>query len=152
MPKVLILMGSKKDSILMEECSKYLNWFGIESKSMVASAYRDPEIVAELTKNAESNGFDAIIGVAGMAASLPGVIASNTSLPVLGVPIASGMVTGMDALLSIVQMPPGLPVGGMSIGEAGAINAAIMCARIIARYNEDVRRKLSEFKNIGYRI
>lgn len=152
MAKVLILMGSKNDTNVMDECGKYLEWFGIESDAIVASAHRDPHKVAELTENAEANGYACIIGGAGMSAALPGVIAAHTSLPVFGVPIASGMPSGMDALLSIVQMPPGLPVGCLAVGKAGARNAAILCARVIALNDASVKEKLEEFKGMGYRL
>ena len=119
---------------------------------IVASAHRDPEKVGELSTKAEENGYDCIIAAAGMAAALPGVVAAHSALPVLGVPLASGMPSGLDALLSIVQMPPGLPVGCLAVGRAGAKNAAVMAARIIARNDEGMRAKLDEFRGMGYRI
>lgn len=152
MGKVLILLGSKSDIDAMQASVDYLNWFGIENEMIVASAHRDPEKVGDLSTNAEKNGYDCIIAAAGMAAALPGVVAAHSALPVLGVPLASGMPSGMDALLSIVQMPPGLPVGTLAVGRAGAKNAAVMAARIIARNDEGMRAKLDEFKNLGYRI
>ncbi|MCL4113987.1 UNVERIFIED_CONTAM: hypothetical protein GTU68_004990 [Idotea baltica] len=145
-------MGSANDANIMDECGKYLTWFGIESDTIVASAHRNPHKVVELTENAEKNGYSCIIGGAGMSAALPGVIAAHSALPVFGVPIASGMPNGMDALLSIAQMPPGLPVGCLAIGKAGARNAAILCARVIALNNKEVRSKLEEFKTMGYRL
>jgi len=152
MAKVLILLGSKSDWETMERSVNYLNWFGIENEMIVASAHRDPEKVTELCLAAEENGYDCIIAAAGMAAALPGVVAAHSALPVLGVPLASGMPSGLDALLSIVQMPPGLPVGTLAVGGAGAKNAAVMAARIIARNNETIRKKLDEFKSLGYKL
>ena len=119
---------------------------------IVASAHRNPEQGAELRTSPEAEGYDCIIAAAGMAAALPGVVAAHSALPVLGVPIASGMPSGMDALLSIVQMPPGLPVGCLAVGGAGAKNAAVMAARIIALNNPTIREKLNAFKALGYKL
>ena len=136
----------------MSESQKYLEWFGIENEMIVASAHRDPEQVVKLTSTAKENGFAVIIGAAGMAAALPGVIAAHTSLPVLGVPLEGGLPGGIDALYSIVQMPPGLPVGTLAVGKPGARNAAIMAARIIALQDDAISSKLEEFKRIGYKL
>lgn len=152
MAKVLMLLGSKSDIPVMDACQDYLNWFGIENEMIVASAHRDPEKVVELTKGAEEKGYACIVAAAGMAAALPGVVAAHTPLPVLGVPVASGFPNGMDALLSIVQMPPGLPVGCLAVGRAGAKNAAVMAARIIALTDKSMSEKLNEFKEKGYRV
>ena len=152
MSKVLILLGSKSDEPVMSESQKYLEWFGIENEMIVASAHRDPEQVVKLTSTAKENGFAVIIGAAGMAAALPGVIAAHTSLPVLGVPLEGGLPGGIDALYSIVQMPPGLPVGTLAVGKPGARNAAIMAARIIALQDDAISSKLEEFKRIGYKL
>ncbi len=152
MAKVLILLGSSSDKEVMQRTVDYLKWFEIDHEMIVASAHRDPEKVMELTTNAEANGYACIIAAAGMAAALPGVVAAHSPLPVLGVPIASGMPSGMDALLSIVQMPPGLPVGCLAVGGAGAKNAAVMAARIIALNNPAVKKKLNAFKELGYKL
>lgn len=152
MSKVLILLGSGSDQPVMSESVKYLEWFGIEAELIVASAHRDPEKVVELTKGAKEQGYSCIIGAAGMAAALPGVIAAHTSLPVLGVPLEGGLPGGVDALYSIVQMPPGLPVGTLAVGKPGARNAAILAARIIALQDEQVAAKLEEFKGMGYKL
>lgn len=153
MAKVLILMGSKSDVPVMEEVPKYLDWFGIDSEFVVASAHRDPDKVRELTVHAEAQGYSCIIAAAGMAAALPGVVAAHTSLPVFGVPLNSGgFMGGLDALLSIVQMPPGLPVGTLAVGKPGARNAAILAARVIALNDPAMREKLDEFKKMGYRL
>lgn len=152
MSKVLILLGSKSDIPVMEDAVKYLNWFGIENEMIVASAHRDPEKVVELTKNAKANGYSCIIAAAGMAAALPGVVAAHTPLPVLGVPLEGGLPGGIDALYSIVQMPPGLPVGTLAVGKPGARNAAILAARILALHDERLAAKLGEFKGMGYKL
>ena len=152
MAKVLILMGSKTDEPAMSESVRYLEWFGIEADMIVASAHRDPEKATDLSKTAQEKGYSVVIGAAGMAAALPGVIAAHTSLPVLGVPLEGGLPGGIDALFSIVQMPPGLPVGTLAVGKVGARNAAILAARIIALNDETVSGKLEEFKGMGYKI
>jgi 5-(carboxyamino)imidazole ribonucleotide mutase len=152
MSKVLILLGSKSDIPVMEDSVKYLNWFGIENEMIVASAHRDPEKVVELTTNAQANGYSCIIAAAGMAAALPGVVAAHTPLPVLGVPLDGGLPGGIDALYSIVQMPPGLPVGTLAVGKPGARNAAILAARILALHDEGLAAKLEEFKAMGYKL
>ena len=152
MAKVLVLLGSKSDEPVMSECTRYLDWFGIENDLIVASAHRDPEKVVELTTTAKQKGYQCIIGAAGMAAALPGVIAAHTDLPVLGVPLEGGLPGGIDALYSIVQMPPGLPVGTVAVGKPGARNAAILAARIIALIDKNIESKLAEFKSLGYKI
>jgi len=152
MAKVLILLGSSSDEKVMERTVNYLNWFGIENEMIVASAHRDPEKVVKLTTDAADNGYSCIIAAAGMAAALPGVVAAHTHLPVFGVPIASGFPNGMDALLSIVQIPPGLPVGCLAVGGAGAKNAAVLAARVIALQDKSILQKLEEFKGLGYKL
>jgi len=152
MAKVLILLGSSSDEAVMKRTTAYLEWFEIDHEMIVASAHRDPEKVVKLCSTAEAEGYTCIIAAAGMAAALPGVVAAHSALPVLGVPIASGMPSGMDALLSIVQMPPGLPVGCLAVGGAGAKNAAVMAARIIALQNPVVREKLNAFRELGYKL
>lgn len=152
MAKVLILLGSSSDKEVMQRTVDYLEWFEIDYEMIVASAHRNPEKVTELSTTAEAEGYTCIIAAAGMAAALPGVVAAHSALPVLGVPIASGMPSGMDALLSIVQMPPGLPVGCLAVGGAGAKNAAVMAARIIALNNSTVKEKLNTFKELGYKL
>lgn len=150
--KVMIIMGSVSDQPVMEESKKWLDWFGIENEMVVASAHRDPDKVKELMVTAADKGFGAIIAGAGMAAALPGVCAAYTALPVMGVPLASGFPNGIDALYSIVQMPPGLPVGTVAVGKAGARNAAAMCARIFALSDPQIAAKHEEFKKNGYKI
>jgi 5-(carboxyamino)imidazole ribonucleotide mutase len=150
--KVLIIMGSESDKPIMNESQLWLNWFGIESELVVASAHRNPDLVRELMVNANSNGFGAVIAAAGMAAALPGVCAAYTSLPVFGVPLDGGLPGGIDALYSIVQMPAGLPVGTLAVGKAGARNAAVLCARVFALSNTSIAAKVEAFKKQGYKI
>lgn len=148
----MIIMGSQSDAQVMDESTKWLSWFGIESEAIVASAHRNPDKVRELMITAPEKGFGAVIAAAGMAAALPGVCAAYTSLPVLGVPLDGGLPGGIDALYSIVQMPAGLPVGTLAVGKAGARNAAVLCARIFALSDEKLAGKLEEFKHNGYKI
>ncbi|MFI5195725.1 MAG: 5-(carboxyamino)imidazole ribonucleotide mutase [Chitinophagales bacterium] len=150
--KVLIIMGSQTDENVMQECSKWLNWFHIENDTVVASAHRNPDRVREIIMNAQANGYGVVIAAAGMAAALPGVCAAYTSLPVLGVPLESGLPGGVDALYSIVQMPAGLPVGTLAVGKAGARNAAALAARILALSDPKTATRLEEFKANDYRI
>lgn len=151
MAKVLILLGSKSDEEVMSESVKYLEWFGIEGDMKVASAHRDPKLVTQLTEAAAGSGYACIIAAAGMAAALPGVVAAHTHLPVLGVPLEGGLPGGIDALYSMVQMPAGIPVGTLGVGKAGAHNAAILSARIIALQDDSVKQKLEEFKGQGFK-
>ena len=145
-PKVLILMGSDSDLPVMEETAKTLDSFGISCRMTVASAHRTPELTLKLVKEAEKDGVEVIIAGAGMAAHLPGVVASHTVLPVIGVPLDASPLRGMDALLSMVQMPPGIPVATVALGKAGAKNAAILAARIMAGKNPSLTRKLLAHK------
>lgn len=149
---MLILLGSKTDEAVMEECVRYCRWFGLEADMVVASAHRDPEKVRGLSLGARKNGYSVIIGAAGMAAALPGVIAAHTDLPVLGVPLEGGLQGGMDSLFSMVQMPPGIPVGTVAVGKPGARNAAVLAARIIGLTDEKVKGKLLEFAEAGYKV
>ena len=130
-PRVLILMGSDSDLSVMEEAAKVLEQFHISYEMTVSSAHRTPERTVRLIRNAEKRGFQVIIGGAGAAAHLAGVIAAHTVLPVIGVPIDSSPLKGLDALYSTVQMPPGVPVAAMAIGKAGAKNAALFAIQIL---------------------
>lgn len=152
MPKVAILLGSKSDEELMRECADYLGRFGIDHEMRVSSAHRQPDETAAFVKAAEKNGFSLIIAAAGMAAHLPGVAASHTTLPVIGVPLAGSALNGIDALYSIVQMPAGIPVATVAIGSAGAKNAAILAAEILALSNDAIKQKLVQFRNNGARF
>lgn len=146
MPKVAIIMGSKSDSDCMKNCEDYLKYFGIDYEVKILSAHRNPVEVAEFAHKAEENGIKIIIAAAGMAAHLGGVVAAHTILPVLGVPMKGGIMDGLDALLSMVQMPAGVPVPTMSVGNAGAKNAAITAAQILALSDNILKEKLIEFK------
>lgn len=150
--KVLILMGSESDKPVMQEAQQYLQYFSIEGEMVVASAHRTPDKVRELCIAAKDKGFGVVIAAAGMAAALPGVVSAYTSLPVLGVPLEGGLPGGVDALYSIVQMPAGLPVGTLAVGKAGARNAAILAARILALGNPAIAERVEAFKQNGYRI
>jgi len=141
-PKVFVVMGSDSDLPVMEETAKVLEGFAIPYFMTIASAHRTPERTQRLVSDAEKSGVEVIIAGAGMAAHLPGVIASFTTLPVIGVPINASPLNGMDALLSIVQMPPGIPVAAVAVGKAGARNAGILAAQIIARKDKGVAKKL----------
>ena len=152
MPLVTIIMGSPNDKEYMKNCEDYLKYFGVEYELKVLSAHRNPEAVADFAKNADSNGIKVIIAAAGMAAHLGGVVAAHTTLPVLGVPLKGGVMDGLDALLSMVQMPAGVPVPTMSVGNAGAKNAAITAVQILALSDNDLKEKLIEFKRNGCRI
>ncbi len=152
MPKVAILMGSKTDEEIMRFCEEYLQYFGVDYEKRVLSAHRNPIETIEFARNAEVNGFKVIIAGAGMAAHLPGVIAANTSLPVIGVPLPTSELNGVDALYSIVQMPPGIPVATVAIGKAGAINAAVLAVEILALQDEGLRVKLEDFRKQGSKL
>lgn len=141
---VLILIGSENDRPVMEKSREMLERLGISSRLEVASAHRSPEKVKELVRDAERGGTRVIIAGAGMSAALPGVVASLTELPVIGVPLDSGMPGGIDALFSIVQMPTGIPVAAVAVN--GARNAAVLAARILALGDESVRERLAEYR------
>ncbi|MDI6890851.1 MAG: 5-(carboxyamino)imidazole ribonucleotide mutase [Thermodesulfovibrionales bacterium] len=145
-PQVLIVIGSDSDIPVMEKAGEILKELGISYIMTVASAHRTPERTIRLASEAEEKGIEMIIAGAGMAAHLAGVLASHTILPVIGVPIDSSPLNGLDSLLSTVQMPPGVPVAAMAIGKAGAKNAAILSARIIGRKDSEVAKKLKEYK------
>ena len=145
-PLVGILMGSDSDLPVMQEAAAMLQEFGIEHEMTIASAHRTPKRVLEYSQNAEKRGLKVIIAGAGWAAHLAGVIASQTTLPVIGVPIDSSALKGLDALLSTVQMPGGIPVATMSIGKGGARNAGIFAAQIIGTTDVKVANRLKVFK------
>ena len=144
--KVAIIMGSESDAEQMQPASEVLNELGIKNESRVISAHRTPDRLREYILNAEKNGVKVFIGGAGMAAALPGVIAAYTHLPVLGVPIESKSLKGMDSLLSIAQMPKGIPVGTLAIGKDGAINAALLAASIIAINDNKIKKNLDYWR------
>ncbi len=143
---VSIIMGSKSDWPTMKPASEILDDFGVAHETKVVSAHRTPDLLFEFAKSAEKRGVQVIIAGAGGAAHLPGMCASQTTLPVLGVPVKSSALSGMDSLLSIVQMPAGIPVGTLAIGEAGAKNAGLLAVSILANSRPDLREKLWEFR------
>ena len=145
-PKVLIVMGSDSDLPIMEEAEKVLKEFKIPYDITIASAHRSPKRTVKLTAEAEKKGIEVIIAGAGSAAHLAGVIAAHTILPVIGVPIDSSPLKGIDALFSTVQMPPGIPVATMAIGKAGAKNAAILAAQILRATNPGLTKTLRAYK------
>jgi len=144
--KVAVLMGSKSDLTVMEESAATLKQFGLDCEMRIMSAHRTPEEVLAFSKDAKANGFSVIIAGAGMAAHLAGVVAAHTTLPVIGVPIASSSLGGLDALLAMVQMPPGVPVATMGIGKAGAKNAALLAVEILALNDEALRKRLAQYR------
>ncbi|MDH4227184.1 MAG: 5-(carboxyamino)imidazole ribonucleotide mutase [Deltaproteobacteria bacterium] len=141
-PLVLILMGSDSDIPVMEEASKALKEFGIPHEMTISSAHRTPERTLDIAKNAEDEGVKVIIAGAGAAAHLAGFLAAKTTLPVIGVPIDSSPLNGLDSLLSTVQMPGGVPVATVAIGKAGAKNAGILAAQILATSDKALSEKL----------
>ena len=151
-PEVVIVMGSKTDSESMKNCETYLDYFGINYEVKIMSAHRNPHEVMTFSQNADKEGVKVIIAAAGLAAHLGGVIASHTVLPVLGVPMKGGLMDGLDALLSMVQMPAGVPVPTLSVGNAGARNSAIVAAQIIALSNPDMKKRLLAFKKMGSKL
>jgi len=139
-------MGSNSDWPIMEKAANILDDFGINYESKVVSAHRTPNLMFEFASNAKKNGFEVIIAGAGGSAHLPGMVASKTTLPVLGVPVPTKHLAGQDSLLSIVQMPKGIPVGTFAIGEAGAANAGLFAASILALHDASIQKKLDEFR------
>ena len=145
-PKVLIVMGSDSDLKVMEECAKVLADFGVMFEMRISSAHRSPKRTAELAKEAAGRGVRVIIAAAGMAAHLAGVVAAETFLPVIGVPIGGGALGGLDALYSTVQMPGGIPVATMAIGSSGAKNAGIFAVQILALGDKALTGKLRAYR------
>ncbi len=149
-PKVSIIMGSTSDLPVMEKACQFLNDMHIPFEVNALSAHRTPDAVEQFAKGAKDRGIKVIIAGAGMAAALPGVIAASTTLPVIGVPI-KGMLDGLDAMLSIIQMPPGIPVA--TVGVNGAMNAAILATEMLALADEDVATRLADYKaGLGKKI
>jgi len=152
MLKVLVLMGSAGDLETVESSKLYFEYFGIEADFVVSSAHRNPARTGELALNAAGDGYSAIVCAAGMAAHLAGVCAANSSLPVLGIPLSGGLMGGLDALLSTVQMPKGVPVATFAVGRAGVINAAVFCARLFALHDEKTAARLDRFIAAGCKL
>ena len=144
--RVLVLLGSASDLPVIEGMKGLLDRFGLGYDVQVASAHRQPERLRRIVRKAENDGVEVYVAVAGMAAHLPGVVASLTARPVIGVPVAAGALAGVDALLSIVQMPPGVPVATVAVGSAGARNAACLAARMVALYDERVAAALDAYR------
>jgi 5-(carboxyamino)imidazole ribonucleotide mutase len=152
MKKVAVLLGSTSDEEVMKGCTDYLTKFGIPYDLKILSAHRQPDATAAFVRSAEDNGYAIIIAAAGMAAHLPGVAASYTTLPVIGVPLAGSELRGVDALYAIVQMPAGIPVATVAIGSAGAKNAAVLAAEILALSEPSLTARLREFRAAGARF
>ena len=144
--KIAVVMGSKSDWETLKHAVEQLRAFDIEVHSQVISAHRTPDLLVEFSKKASGNGFAAIIAGAGGAAHLPGMIAAQTTVPVLGVPVESAVLRGVDSLLSIVQMPAGIPVATFAIGRAGAINAALFAVALLALNSPDLAERLEKFR------
>ena len=146
MPQIGIIMGSSSDWPVMRHAAEVLEQFGIGYEARVVSAHRTPDLMFEYAKTARERGLKAIIAGAGGAAHLPGMVAAKTTLPVLGVPVPSKYLRGEDSLLSIVQMPKGIPVATFAIGEAGAANAALFAVSLLANHNPALAEKLAQFR------
>lgn len=145
-PLIGVIMGSKSDWETMQNAAEVLAEFGVPYECRIVSAHRTPELMREYAQAAEQRGLEVIIAGAGGAAHLPGMVASHTVLPVLGVPVQTQALKGMDSLLSIIQMPAGIPVGTLAIGKAGARNAALLAVAILANSRPELRRKLHAFR------
>jgi 5-(carboxyamino)imidazole ribonucleotide mutase len=146
MVKIGIVMGSNSDSNMIQPTLDMLNQLGISYELSLISAHRNPERLRNYALEAERKGFELIIAAAGGAAHLPGVLASWTSLPVIGIPIAGGELKGIDALLSIVQMPGGIPVACVGIGKGGAINAALLAAQVLSMKYDDIKQAYRKYR------
>ncbi|HSV43499.1 MAG TPA: 5-(carboxyamino)imidazole ribonucleotide mutase [Candidatus Bathyarchaeia archaeon] len=144
--RVAIMMGSKSDLPIMENAGKVLEEFGVAYEVKVLSAHRTPKETAEYAEGLRARGIDVVICGAGMSAALSGVVAAHTSLPVIGVPLNASELDGMDALLSTVQMPPGVPVGCVAIGKPGAKNAAFLALRILGISDKEIEKKLIDYR------
>jgi len=146
MAKVFIIIGSKSDMEYAEKCQAQLEVFQITSDLKVSSAHRHPEQTKNYIEQAEKDGYEVIIAMAGLSAALPGVAAAHTNLPVIGVPLPAAL-GGIDALLSVTQMPPGIPVAAVAVGSPGAKNSAVLAARILALKYDDVKQALSKHRD-----
>lgn len=146
MTKIGIIMGSNSDWPVMRHAAQFLEQFGISYEARVVSAHRTPDLMFEYAETARERGIQAIIAGAGGAAHLPGMVAAKTTLPVLGVPVPSKYLRGEDSLLSIVQMPKGIPVATFAIGEAGAANAALFAVSLLSNHDPELAAKLADFR------
>ena len=145
-PLVAVIMGSKSDWETMRHADEMLNRFSVPHECRIVSAHRTPDLMAQFAAGAEERGLQVIIAGAGGAAHLPGMVAAQTTIPVLGVPVQSQALSGLDSLLSIVQMPGGIPVGALAIGKAGATNAALLAVAILANHDPELREHLRRFR------
>ena len=145
-PLVAIIMGSDSDWPTMTHAAQMLADFGVAYEAQVVSAHRTPDLMFQFAENAKSEGYQVIIAGAGGAAHLPGMVAAKTTLPVLGVPVATKNMQGLDSLLSIAQMPKGIPVATFAVGDAGAANAGLFAVSILANHDADLAKKLAEFR------
>ena len=143
-PKAALVMGSDSDYPVMKDCIKTLKDFGVETEVLVCSAHRTPDKAARFASEAEADGIEVIIAPAGKAAHLPGVLAAYTPLPVIGVPVRSSTMDGLDSLLSIVQMPPGIPVATVAVD--GAVNAALLAVQVLSVAHPELREKMRQYK------
>lgn len=146
--KISVIMGSTSDWETMKEACQILDEFGVSYEKKVVSAHRTPDLMFEYAQNARKNGIKIIIAGAGGAAHLPGMVASKTTLPVIGVPVQSRTLNGLDSLLSIVQMPGGVPVATTAIGKAGAINAGLLAIQMLSMYDLELEAKLAERRSM----
>ena len=149
---VVIILGSKSDEEVMKNCTRYLDYFELKYEQKILSAHRNPANLHDYVSQFGLRGVQVVIAAAGMAAHLPGVIASLTTIPVIGVPLAGSELQGLDALLSIVQMPTGIPVATVAIGKAGAANAAVLAAEILSLSRTGTKEKLTEFRSQGSKL
>jgi 5-(carboxyamino)imidazole ribonucleotide mutase len=147
-PLVGVVMGSASDWETMRHCSDQLNAFGVPFETRVLSAHRTPDDLASWIRSAEGRGVKVFVAAAGMAAALPGVVASQTTLPVLGVPMESKLLGGLDSLLSMVQMPGGIPVGVLAVGKAGAVNAAILATQVLGLSDPGFREAVTKHRSV----
>ena len=147
--KVAILLGSKTDLPLIEPSMQYYEHFDINAEIHVMSAHRNPKDVGKFASEARDNGYSILVGSAGMSAHLAGALKAHSTLPVIGIPLPGGMMDGLDSLMSTVNMPKGVPVATVSMGKAGAINAAVLCAEIFSLNDDEMVKKLADFKNNG---
>ncbi len=152
MKKVAILMGSETDRPIMEAALPYLDHFQVLYEVHILSAHRNPGQVARFAAGARENGFGVLVAGAGMAAHLAGAVKAHSTLPVIGVPLPGGVADGLDALLSTVQMPKGVPVATVSVGKAGAINAAVLAVEILALDDSVLHERLEQFRNRGAKL
>ena len=150
--KVAILLGSDSDLKYVEASKEYFQYFGIDYEIHILSAHRTPEKVAEFALKARDNGYSILIGAAGMAAHLAGALKAHSTLPVIGVPLPGGILDGLDSLLATLQMPKGVPVATMTVGKAGFINSAILCAEIFSINQDTLKSKLDNFKENGAKL